>query len=866
MQQRRLAAIMFTDIVGYTAMMSADEKLTLKSIEQNKQIHLTYFKKHNGSLIKELGDGILSSFESSVEAVNCAIEIQRQIREKASFQVRIGIHQGDILFKDEDIFGDGVNIASRLEPLAAPGGICVTGEIAEVIRSSGIKVVSLGEKELKNAGNKKVWAIAEDDLAIPPKFEKHKPTEIPNNLPNPSTSFIGRKNELKKIAELASNHRLISVIGAGGSGKTRFALETGNLLLSDFPDGIWFVDLGMVNNQQVVMQLISHVLQVKEEIDRDQKVAIAEAIADKNLLIILDNCEHVIEATANFATHILKYTNNPKILATSREVLNIHGEHVWFLPQLSYPIDEVNDIAVAQSYESIGLFCDRASSANANFELNEENLNSVGEVCRQLEGLPLALELAAARVNVLDPDIILERLNNRFQLLKSHTRDSIPRQQTISATIAWSFDLLSEQEKILLTRLSVFSGGFSLPVAEEICAYEQLEKSDVLDLLEQLVNKSLVIPIKTGNGQGRFRLLEIIRQYAQSELESENGKPAVVDRFYHYYIQLAKSAYKNQFKEADKWIGVLSTEHANIMAALDHMSDRIEAKLELAGYLAWYWFVSSQFLLSHEYLKKPLESFKKNNEIKARALFGHGWVTWWISPIEGLKYFKKAVEAYMEIKNTFEYPLSLISYGIVQNMLDHTKGHEEAKKGLEIAESTNDEHLIVYCKSFYYYLYVTAADPDQAAYVEPLSEANMIAAERLGMSYYTYFNHHTMCDCSLIMGHGIVAEKRYIEVLQFFTTTSNLFQIAAIVFMLSMGLALQGRHTKSFRLYYAGLKKLAEIKVDILQVHFVKVLHERIMMPLFSKLVREELERYKSEGQSMTWKKVLDYAMDSETD
>jgi non-specific serine/threonine protein kinase len=415
----------------------------------------------------------------------------------------------------------------------------------------------------------------------------------PHNLPAQLTSFVGRDRELRHVGDALATSRLVSLTGPGGIGKTRLALEAGGGLVANFPNGVWLVQLGAVADPARVVSTVALDLGVREESTRPLLDTLTDALRPRRLLLVLDNCEHVIDASAALASALLGACRGLRILATSREPLAIPGETVWQVPSLSLPpADGPAGLEPALASEAVRLFVERARAARPDFELTERNVGHVEEVCRQLDGIPLAIELAAARLRVLGVEQIAARLQDRFQLLSSGYRTAPPRHQTLRAVLDWSHDLLVEPEQVLLRRLAAFAGGFTLDAAEAVCLVPSAQvdgPQGVLDALLSLVNKSLVVV----DSDGRFHLLETVRQYAAEKLTAAGDDAAVRRRHLAWYLELAGQA-ESALRGAQQagWLDRLEREHENVRAALRWALDGapdVEAGLRLGSAVWWFW-------------------------------------------------------------------------------------------------------------------------------------------------------------------------------------------------------------------------------------------------------------------------------------
>jgi non-specific serine/threonine protein kinase len=441
-----------------------------------------------------------------------------------------------------------------------------------------------------------------------------------SNLPASTTSFIGREKEQAEIKHLVEQNRLVTLAGAGGIGKTRLSLETAHQLLSAFPDGIWFIELAPVSDPALLSQLIVNTLGLLDQANRSPQTMLTDFLQSKHALLILDNCEHLILACAQLVEILLRTCPDLKILTTSREALNIDGESLYLVPTLTIP-DSVNATLDALSEsEAAKLFLERAGSTGTGFTLTGENAPSIAEICRHLDGIPLALELAAARVKLLRVEEIAVRLNDSFRLLTGGARTALPRHQTLRAMIDWSHDLLSEPERALLRRLSVFAGGWSLEAAEQVTssrgneetenarAIHDLQAMDILDLLTSLVNKSLIIAENKQGQETRYTMLETIRQYASEKLLQAGEAELLRERHLAYYVDLAERAEPNlRAHDMVLWLDHLEAEHENIRSALEWgLEADIEAELRLASALLWYWHIRGRKNEGVEWLERAL--------------------------------------------------------------------------------------------------------------------------------------------------------------------------------------------------------------------------------------------------------------------
>jgi predicted ATPase/DNA-binding SARP family transcriptional activator len=443
-----------------------------------------------------------------------------------------------------------------------------------------------------------------------------------HNLPLQLSSFIGREREQKAIAKLVAGHRLVTLIGAGGIGKTRLSLKIGEQLLIDFPHGVWFVELASLNDPVLVPQAVSTVFGIIERSGNTLTEKLIQFLQSKTALLILDNCEHLIDACAQLVETLLKNCPSLKILTTSREALGLVGEALYRVPSLSMPTGNHRDQVA--DFEAIRLFAERARLSASDFCLSQENSSVVAGICQRLDGIPLAIELAAARVNTLSVEQIASRLNESFQLLTGSGRTRLARQQTLHASIDWSWNLLFDPERILLRRLSVFAGGWTLEAAESVCVGDGIESQHVLDLMTQLVMKSLVVVEHESIGEKRYRLLEMIRQYAHEKMMQAGEEEQLRTLHLKYFLDLSTQAHLElRGPSRVDWMERLNDERNNLRAALRWAEKtNVEAGLYLASRLLRYW-ESSDLREGTQQLEVLLQKEEAKDFPRARAYALH---------------------------------------------------------------------------------------------------------------------------------------------------------------------------------------------------------------------------------------------------
>ena len=431
-----------------------------------------------------------------------------------------------------------------------------------------------------------------------------------DNLPLELSSFVGRAREMAEVRRLLAANRLLTLTGPGGSGKTRLALATAADMSGRFGEGVWLVELAPLSNPEDVGQTFASVLGVQEEPGRPLTETLADEVRSQEMLLVLDNCEHLVEAAASLASVLLGRCPNLRVLATSREALGVTGETLFAVSPLSLPDPHLLPAADALAdYEAARLFVERARAIRPGFKITDRIAVAIAQICYRLDGMPLAIELAAARAKVLSVEQISGRLEKALGLLSSGGRTEMAHHRTLRATMDWSHELLPEEERVLLRRLSVFAGGFTLNGAEAVCAGEVLALEEVLEFLSQLVDKSLVM-VEEREGEVRYRLLETVRQYGMEKLEGSGEAEMVLERHARYFLALAEEAESELMgTHQEAWLGRLEAEHDNLRAVLARALENGEADLGLrvAGVLGGFWLVRGRLSEGRRWLEAALQ-------------------------------------------------------------------------------------------------------------------------------------------------------------------------------------------------------------------------------------------------------------------
>jgi predicted ATPase/class 3 adenylate cyclase len=594
-------AFLFTDIEGSTQRWESHREAMDDAVKRHDALLRGSIDRHNGYVFKAIGDAFCVAFARVSDAVAAAVDAQRALN-AADFSavgglpVRMGLHAGEASERNGDYFGPAVNRVARLMSIGHGGQILLSGvtrDLAYRDLPAGASLLDLGAHRLKDLTEaEQVWQLTIEGLSA--EFPELKSLDtIPNNLPIQRTSFRGRERDLQEVKSLLGQHKLLTLVGSGGVGKTRLALQVGAEILDHNPDGVWLIDFAPITDPELVSSVIAQEIGMPQVEGRRIDESIAPWLKRKKLLLILDNCEHVLETAAGIADSITGRCPHVRLLATSRQALGVSGEEVMRLASLDVPhkIADLTPAAIVE-FGAVALFVDRARSVDKSFKLTDDTAPIVADICRRLDGIPLAIELAAARVKVLSIPNLAQRLNERFKILTGGSRTALPRQKTLSALIDWSYDLLTPQEQTLFTRLGIFAGGCTLDAATAICTGDGIEELDVLDLLASLTDKSLVVADTAGEHE-RYHLLESTRAYALEKLTAAGERERVARRHAEYFRAQAQTADERaRTGSTAAWLASVELELDNYRAVPEWaLKDGRDTALggAVAGALSWLW-------------------------------------------------------------------------------------------------------------------------------------------------------------------------------------------------------------------------------------------------------------------------------------
>ncbi|MGH2405099.1 MAG: ATP-binding protein, partial [bacterium] len=633
---------LFTDIEGSTRLIQrSGDAAAEQAFADHRRLLREGVEAAEGYVYQDQGESFLFVFERAKDAIQAAVAVQRALAghswpEGIRPRVRMGLHSGEPASSGNEYVGLDVHRVVRICSAGWGGQILLsqtTRDLVEADLPKAIGLRDLGNHRLKDLRRPEhLFQVVAGDLqdVFSPLVTLDA---LPNNLPIQLTSLVGREWELAEVNRLLPTTPLLTLTGSGGCGKTRLALQVAADVLEEYAEGIWFTDLAPISDPALVPQTVASVLSVHEQPGRSILAALTDYLMPKQLLLVLDNCEHLLAACARLSDALLRACPRLRILATSREGVGIAGELTYRVPSLSVP-DLRNPSALngLVQFGAVRLFVERATFAAPAFRLTPQKALTVAQICARLDGIPLAIELAAVRVKAMGVEQIASRLDDRFHLLTGGSRTALPRQQTLRGAIDWSYDLLPKPEAVLLGRLAVFAGGFRLEAVEAVCAGDGVSADDVIELLTHLVEKSLVIT-EEQDGEEWYRLLETIRQYGLGKLRDAGEEPVLRRRHRDWYLELAeRGEIGMQGADQRAWLDRVEREHDNFRAALEWSKSEggsAEERLRLAGALWFFWFLRGYLSEGREWLEGALSAGSgASASARVRALNGAGLLAW----------------------------------------------------------------------------------------------------------------------------------------------------------------------------------------------------------------------------------------------
>jgi predicted ATPase/class 3 adenylate cyclase len=737
---------LLTDVEGSTRLWDEHPDAARQALARHDALIDLLAAQHRGCLVRPRGEGDsrFVVFARATDAVAAAAAIQRAMHDEpwptpTPVKLRVALHTGEADLRDGDYYGSAVNRCARLRAIAHGGQTLLSQATADLVREGlpdGEVLRDLGLRRLRDlTAPERVFQLAHPGRpdAFPPLRSLDA---TPNNLPPPVTSFVGREPELAEVTALLASARLVTLTGTGGAGKTRLALQVAAELVDRFPDGVWFAELAPVADPAVVPPTVLAAVGGQETPGRPPLDALVEHLGAATALLLLDNCEHLLDAAARVADAVVRRCPGVRVLTTSRELLGLAGERAWRVPSLAAPdLDRPEPLDAIAAYPAVRLFAERARAVRPDFAIADDNAAAVARVCARLDGIPLAVELAAARIAVLTPEQIAARLGDRFRLLTGGSRTALRRQQTLRALVDWSYDLLAESEKALLRRLAVFAGGFALEAAEAVGAGAEIAAEDVLDLLTALVQKSLVV-VDQREREARYGLLETIRQYAEEKLADAGESASVRDRHRAWCLALAeRGSAELMRRDQAAWYRRLEQEHANLRAALDWCRDDpagAEAEMRLAAALGLFWRIRGHGDEGRRWLARALaRSDGKPTATRARLLNWLGYnESAFGDPKRALDLLTESVEVARAVGDAALLPEALRHLAtIVVSRGDHDAGRALLEEALDAARAVGDAREEAFALGRLGFVALLADDVEASV---PLFEQSLALGRQVG--------------------------------------------------------------------------------------------------------------------------------------
>ena len=775
----------FTDIEGSSQRWERYPEAMALALAKHDTILREAFESRAGLVFKTIGDAFCVAFDTAQNALNAALEAQRLLRmetwdEVGDLRVRMALHTGAAEFRDGDYFGQALNRVSRILAAAHGGQALLSLAAEELVRDhlpEGVRLRHLGEHRLRDlARPEQIYQLMANDL--PADFPPLRSLEnVPNNLPVQLTGFVGREREMAEVKRLLDGTHLLTLTGTGGTGKTRISLQVAADLLDKFADGVWLVEFATIDDAALVAETVAGALDVRQEADRPLAATLTGFLRGKNLLLIFDNCEHVVAACARLAEMLLRACPRLRILASSREALGIAGETAWSLPPLSLPdhwreiVGGPDAIERLTQFEAVRLFIERAIVARPAFSLTNENAPLVAQICWRLDGIPLAIELAAARIKVLTLQQIVERLDDRFHLLTTGSRTAVPRQQTLRSLIDWSHDLLSDPERALLRRLSVFARGRTLEAIEAVCSGDGLEVGEIVDLLTQLVDKSLVTVEKSAALGARYFMLESLWDYTQEKLSDAGETARFRERHLDYFLRFAEEM-EPRITGADQreWLARMEPEEINLRFAVEaswELPGQVEKGLRLLA-------ATQRFVEVRGLFKEAREGFSRllahpdaapRNAIRARALAAAGRLAWVGDDIAGGRALAvEALAIFRELDDAHGTANGLTNLAhYVADSGDLARAEPLVAEAWQLAETLRDTRLTAHVRHAQAALAAAARDYAQSF---ALDQESFALYRELGDAWMSGIVQWAVGISATVLGHFDEARAHFAACLQ----------------------------------------------------------------------------------------------------
>jgi predicted ATPase/class 3 adenylate cyclase/DNA-binding CsgD family transcriptional regulator len=796
--------LLLADVEGSTELWERDSSEARSAMFDFDALVTELMAKFDGGRPLEQGEGdsFVAAFARPSDAVACALEIQRRLAD-GPIAVRMGLHSGEVELRDRRYDGPAIIRAARIRSLAHGGQVLLSAAtriLVEDVVPGGAGFADLGSHALKGLDRpEQIFQLTHPALRT--DFPPLRSGDVRrSNLPVQLTSFVGRTGELAEVRNFVETNRMVTLTGAGGCGKTRLAIEAIAPIEDSFADGVFFCDLAPLNDPAMVPQAVRVAAGLREEAERSDIDVLCDRLASAQALVVLDNCEHLIDPCVDIADALLRRCHRVHVVATTREPLGVEGEIAWRVPSLALPSDD--DVAACESAQ---LFVERARRVRPDFVLTSDNAEHVAEICRRLDGIPLAIELAAARVRVLSVQQILEGLHDRFRLLGRGSRTVLARQQTLLASVAWSFDLLTEQQRIVLRRLSVFSGGCTFAGAENVVSGNGVEPSEVLELVSQLVDRSLLVAEENAFGT-RYRMLETIRQFARDRLidsgEAKDVSRAHLDWFAKWALDVGHAAEHGHVTTGTSMLEVFA-DYDNIRAAVEWaLTDNMaETGLRLASAL-WAVIVTRQAVAglreAEGWLVRLLEAPDIERVVRAQGLVALAWIRSFASDMPGS--IAAAAEALPIVREAGDAKLIarvLVILGNANALMDPSAGLEQLAECESLAREAEDNVTLAICLFFQAQIRLFSGDAERSV---QQAEQALALAQRLNITNVIAYSETILGMAAMFAGRLDDAIERLRRAEASFREARNTYWLINALQMLAFALAFRGDSTESQRL------------------------------------------------------------------
>jgi predicted ATPase/class 3 adenylate cyclase len=861
---------LFTDIEGSTRLWEQEPQAMQAAVARHDALLSEIVGEHGGSVVKTTGDGMLAVFESAPEAAQAALAIQRALRDEPwgaavdQLRVRAALHTGTAELRESDYYGTAVNRTARLLSTGHGGQTLLSQSTQELLQDQlpeGADLRYLGEYRLKDLSRpERVYQLNVPDL--PADFRPLKTLSLrPDNLPAELSSFVGRECEMAEVERLLEGARLVTLTGPGGAGKTRLSQRVAASVAAKYADGVYFVALAATSDPGLVPNTVAKALGVVEQPGRPLLESLERYVAEKRMLLVLDSFEHVL-AAAPLAAALLAAGPQLSILATSREMLHLNGEFEYPVPPLSVPDPSVAiSIDELLAFEAVALFVQRAEAASTKFRLNDENAQAVAAICAHLDGLPLAIELAAARVKIFNPQQILGRLENRLGLLTRGSRDLPARQRTLRNTIDWSYDLLGEDEQRLFTRLGVFSGGRSVEAVETVCGPGL--GIEALEGLESLLDKSLLYMKEGPGGEPLFIMLETIHEYARERLSQSGEDQQLRERHLDFFLALAEKMEPNYPRRGQLLLlAQTNSEMGNLRQAFNWAveNNHMESAARLVSSLDYFLRYGEHYIEGYSWIKTVLgRQDAVSNKHRLKLLTVGSLLAWFNDDLLQSNFLsREALLLAQEMNDRSGQAWALIEFGI--SSINQPELHEEAtmraEAGLAIFRDLEDEAGLAQALNILGELARAAGEYDRA---QEFYEECMTVSRKSGEIIRQVMMQVNLAHVANHLGESDRARGLALEVIRQWVDIGRKQGVSDGLAILAGSLGKLGEPEKAARLLGASSAILTEMGIDYLpsdQNESAEYLAE-----VRALLDEAAFEAAWAEGQAMTLDEAVAYAL-----